>query len=167
MRVLFLSLAAVLADEHANLEGRCCLWPPNAACGDCQTFGVDTTLHCHDSAEACSSCGEYTYCWNAKPPNPPQPKPPPQSSQLSAAPLLPPQSDRLPANWSDLCIAREAVVEQLLNLALRLQAYGRAGGPPSGSNVLKAVAEGLNALRSSTLAIVEAVEQWQVRVHPT
>ena len=77
MRVLFLSLAAVLADEHANLEGRCCLWPPNAACGDCQTFGVDTTLHCHDSAEACSSCGEYTYCWNAKPPNPPQPKPPP------------------------------------------------------------------------------------------
>ena len=69
----------------------------------------------------------------------------------------------LPKDWSELCYAREEVVEQLLNLALRLQAYGRQGGPPAGDNVLAAVAQGLAALRQTSLAIIEALVAWQVR----
>ena len=65
------------------------------------------------------------------------------------------------------------MVEKLLNLALRLQAYGAnassggsrdTGSPPEfGQNVLNAVAQGVGQLRYTSLAIVEALVNWQGR----
>ena len=80
----------------------------------------------------------------------------------AAIALPPPAVERLPQHWAELCYAREEVVERLLNLAVRLQAYGHSGGgPPGGVNVVIAVAQGVAQLRSSSLAIIEAMIAWQ------
>ena len=73
--------------------------------------------------------------------------------------LLEVLSGRLPVRWNELCAEREAQIEGLINLALRLQAYGRGHGV-SRAKVRQAVVEALQGLRMSSLAIVEAVATW-------
>ena len=71
-----------------------------------------------------------------------------------------PDAGRLPLNWSDLCAQREAQIEGLINLALRLQAYGR-GQVGHQASVRRAAAEAIASLRRASLAIVEAVGVWR------
>jgi len=107
---------------------------------------------------------------------------------------------RLPAGWVILCQEREQVVEQALNMALRLGGFYAANaagaGPGAGagadeggvegaaahnathgaahgaahgavalpSNVVRAAAECLTALRRTGVAIVEALLSWQAAV---
>ena len=58
-----------------------------------------------------------------------------------------------------MCAEREATVEGLINLALRLQAYGR-GTVHTKDSVRRACGEALSALRLATLEIIESVAQW-------
>lgn len=45
---------------------------------------------------------------------------------------LPPEPRRLPMRWAELCHTREAVIEQMLNLSLRLQVTSPAlASPPA------------------------------------
>ncbi|KAL1510364.1 hypothetical protein AB1Y20_006675 [Prymnesium parvum] len=83
---------------------------------------------------------------------------------LSAPPSLPPHkatAQKLPPGWVGLCGAREAIVEQLHNLALRLHAFGRHWPASHLANVRKVVAQGLGELRRASLVLVEEVMRWQ------
>ena len=93
----------------------------------------------------------------------------------SLRPLVPPVVGRLPARWASLCAEREAQIEGLINLALRLQAYssspalsaasgGASGGHAASPPVRAAAVLALANLRRTSLAIVEALVAWRAHV---
>ena len=52
-------------------------------------------------------------------------------------------------------------MEQLVNLSVRLQAYGKRTSESYPINIRRAVAEGLGALRTASLALVDELTRWQ------